>query len=59
MTEYAVDLSRRAMTACERMVAEQAIKGASESGIKVTRQNVRKVFAPGLDDLVMRYLRGV
>lgn len=58
MTEYAAKLSKRAMTADERMMAEQAVKGATEAGFKVTRQNVREVFPPGVSDLVMRYLRG-
>lgn len=59
MTEYAAQLSKRALTQDEIAVAEQAIRGARESGQRVTRQTVRKVFPPGVDDLVMRYLRGV
>jgi tripartite-type tricarboxylate transporter receptor subunit TctC len=59
MTEYAAKLAKRAMTTDERMMAEQYIAGAREAGYKVTRENVRKVFPPGVSDLVMRYLRGV
>lgn len=59
MTEYAAKLSKRAMTTDESAMAQQYIAGAQESGLKVTRENVREVFPPGVADLVMRYLRGV
>ena len=59
MTEYAAKLSKRAMTADESAMAQQYITGAQEAGCKVTRENVRSVFPPGVSDLVMRYLRGV
>lgn len=59
MTKYAADLSKRAMTADERTLAEQYIQGAQAAGQRVTRENVRSVFVPGVADLVMRYLRGI
>ena len=59
MTKYAVELSKRALTPDQSAMAQQYITGAQEAGCKVTRENVRSVFPPGVSDLVVRYLRGV
>lgn len=58
MTKYAAELTKRPLTPSESALAQEYIAGAQEAGCKVTRENVRSVFAPGVSDLVMRYLRG-
>lgn len=59
MTKFAVELSKKAMTADQAALAQEYIQGARQAGHVVTRENVRSVFPPGVSDLVMRYLRGV
>lgn len=58
MTEYAADLSKRAMTANEFKLAEEYVRAARGAGCDVALATVNKVFVPGVRELVTRYLQG-
>lgn len=58
MTEYAADLSKRAMTGNEFRLAEEYVRAARGAGCDVALATVNKVFVPGVRELVTRYLQG-